>query len=68
MGQDINHKENKLWFAGRAGVSLLSLDVSYFMHAMAEVETLRTTLRKENVLRKEDSLNFLDQPQTFPVS
>ena len=53
--KDINHQENKLRLADRTVVSrvnLLTLDVSYLMHAMAEVEMLRTNMRKENALRK----------------
>ena len=60
--KDINHQENKLRLAGRTVVSLvnlLTLDVSYFMHAMAEVETLRTNLRKEKVFRKRKPAKLL---------
>ena len=72
--KDINHQENKLRLAGRTVVSLvnlLTLDVSYFMHAMAgvemlrtnytmaEVEMFRTNLRKEKVFRKRKPAKLL---------
>ena len=68
--QNINYQEDEPRFTGRTVVSLvklLSLDVSYYKHALAEVKKLMTNLRKEEVpgmvepaklIRKEDRHNY----------
>ena len=66
--KDINHQENKLRLAGGTVVSLvnlLTLDVSYLMHAMAEVETLSTNVRKEKVLRKRKPAKLISEDRHY---